>query len=57
MGLPVVELGLGSTADLLAVRGSSLRGVIAAAGPDRLVFKTGRLVARTDTVTVIAPNL
>jgi cytosine deaminase len=57
MGLPVVELGLGSTADLLAVRGSSLRGVIAAAGPDRLVFKAGRLVARTDTVTVIAPNL
>jgi len=57
MGLPVVEVAPGSPADLLAIRGSSLRGVIAAAGPGRLVFKSGRLVARTDASTWIAPNL
>jgi cytosine deaminase len=57
MGLPVVDVAPGSPADLLAVRGSSLRGVIAAAGPGRLVFKSGRLVARTDASTWILSNL
>jgi cytosine deaminase len=57
MGLAPVAISIGSPADLLAVRGTSLRGVIAAGDPARMVFKAGGLVARTDTSLWIASNL
>jgi len=50
MGLPVVKVAPGYPAELLAVRGSSLRDVVAGACADRLVFHRGRLVSRTRLV-------
>jgi cytosine deaminase len=47
MGLTPVAIAVGSVADLLAVRADSLRQALAAASPDRLVFRRGELVART----------
>lgn len=47
LGLPPVRVEAGFPADLLAVAGSSLREAIATAGEDRLVFRAGRLIART----------
>lgn len=47
MRLPAAGPTVGARADLLAVRGRSLVEVVATAPPDRLVFRAGRLVART----------
>jgi cytosine deaminase len=47
MGVAPVEVAPGSSADLLAVAGSSLREVLATASEDRYVFAAGRLLART----------
>jgi cytosine deaminase len=51
MGLPEVAVEAGSPADLVAVRGSSLREVLATTAEDRIVFRRGRVVSRTEVVT------
>ncbi|MGH7541678.1 MAG: amidohydrolase family protein [Gemmatimonadota bacterium] len=48
MGLPAAGIEPGGTGDLLAVRGSSLREVVATASEDRIVWRRGRIVARTE---------
>jgi cytosine deaminase len=45
MGLEPVTLSVGSVADLLAINAPSVRGAIADASGDRMVFRAGRLVA------------
>ncbi len=47
MGLPPVEVAVGSPAELLAIRAASLTEAIGAADGDRLVWHAGRLVARS----------
>lgn len=48
MGLVAASVEKGAPADLLAVRGTSLREVIATATESRIVFRSGRVVSRTD---------
>lgn len=48
MGLPPVSVEAGSPADLLAVRGSSLREVIATTSEERIVLRHGRVVSRAE---------
>ncbi|MCI0633095.1 MAG: amidohydrolase family protein, partial [Actinobacteria bacterium] len=48
MGLPAAGIAPGAPADLVAVRGSSLREVVATASEDRIVWRRGRIVARTE---------
>lgn len=50
MGLEAPSHTAGSRADFVAVRAGSLREAVAEQPPDRMVFRRGRLVART-TVT------
>lgn len=50
IGLPDVELRPGQPADLLAIRAANVREAIAAASPDRVVLRGGRIVAQTTTV-------
>jgi cytosine deaminase len=57
MGLPPNGVTVGSPADLLAVRAGSLREALAAASVDRLVFRKGELVARTEVSEWIHPSL
>lgn len=57
MGLPPNGVTVGSPADLLAVRAGSLRGALAAGSIDRLVFRKGELVARTEVSEWIRPLL
>lgn len=47
MGLTKVQLEPGGTADLLAVRASSLTDAVAGASENRLVIRAGRILART----------
>ncbi|TQK17640.1 cytosine deaminase [Microbacterium sp. SLBN-154] len=47
IGLPAAGPVVGLAADLLAVRGQSLAEVVAEASQDRMVFRAGKLVART----------
>ncbi len=54
MRLPTAGPTVGARADLLAVRGRNLAEVVATAPPERLVFRTGRLVARTTTQRELA---
>ncbi|MET1005977.1 MAG: amidohydrolase family protein [Propionibacteriaceae bacterium] len=54
MRLPAAGPSVGARADLLAVRGRSLVEVVATAPPDRLVFRAGRLVARTTSQLELA---
>ena len=49
LGLPPVGVEVGSPADLLAVRGESLRGVLSG-GHSRVVVHGGRIVSRTSAV-------
>jgi cytosine deaminase len=55
MGLPAIDFQVGSPADLFAVRARSLREALASASVDRLVFRRGNLVARTEVTEWIAP--
>lgn len=55
MGLPPITLEAGSAADFLAVRATDISEAIASGTPDRWVFHTGRLVARTRLVTDVDP--
>jgi cytosine deaminase len=55
MGLPQVDFQPGDPAELLAVRGRTLREVVAFAPQDRLVFHRGCLVARSTTSIEITP--
>lgn len=48
MGLPPTGVEPGAAGDLLAVRGSSLREVIATANEDRIVLRRGRVVSRSE---------
>lgn len=57
MGLPPNGVMIGSPADLLAVRAGSLREALAAGSIDRLVFRKGELVARTEVSEWIHPSL
>ena len=58
MSLPPAGISVGSRAELLAVRGTSLSDVIANASPDRYVFHAGRLVARSHvSYDVAAPSI
>jgi cytosine/creatinine deaminase len=45
MGLEPVTVNAGSVADLLVINAPSIRGAIADASGDRMVFRSGRLVA------------
>jgi cytosine deaminase len=54
MGLPAVDVAVGSPAELLAVRAPTLRAAVADAPADRMVFAKGRLVARTTSTTTVA---
>jgi cytosine deaminase len=45
LGLEPVSVAVGSIADLLAIRAPSIRGALAGATHDRMVFRHGRLVA------------
>ncbi|MEZ0092040.1 hydrolase [Streptacidiphilus sp. EB129] len=53
LGLPPVLIAPGFPADLLAVRGDSLRGVLSG-GHSRVVFYGGRVVSRTSAVREFA---
>jgi cytosine deaminase len=58
LGLPAVTIRSGDRADLLAIRGGSVRQAVADASPDRTVIHAGRVVARTSTTrTVSVPSL
>jgi cytosine deaminase len=59
LGLPGVSLEVGLPADLVAVRAASAFGAIASGSPERIVFRKGRVVARTtvDTSSELAANL
>lgn len=48
MGLPPVRVEVGGPADLLAIGAANVRGALADAPHDRLVFRRGRLVARSE---------
>ena len=54
MGMPSVGVRVGSSADLVAIRATSLMDAIGGANPERLVFKSGRLVAHTRVVSEVA---
>ena len=54
MSLPPAGVSVGSRAELVAVRGSSLSDVIANAPADRYVIHAGRLVSRSHVVTDMA---
>jgi cytosine deaminase len=47
MGLPALEVAPGSPADLVAIAAGSRREAVAAAPPERLVFRRGELVVGT----------
>jgi cytosine/creatinine deaminase len=47
MGLPAVSIGVGSPAELVAVRGLSIGDAMARADQERMVWHQGRLVAST----------
>ena len=49
LGLPPVRVAAGFPADLLAVRGEDLRGVLSG-GHSRIVLNAGRIVSRTSAV-------
>ncbi len=51
IGLPAVQIAVGSPADLVAIDGPSVRGVIADAPMSRRVFRRGVLVASADQQT------
>ena len=55
LGLPKVSVRVGSPADLVAIRARSTYGAVASGPPERIVFRGGRVVARTtvDTVTAL----
>jgi cytosine deaminase len=48
MGLPAEGIEAGAPGDLLAVRGASLREVLATATQDRMVLRRGRVVSRDE---------
>jgi cytosine deaminase len=50
MGLPAAGVEPGAPGDLLAVRGTSLREVIATATEDRIVLRRGGVVPRGERV-------
>ena len=54
LGLPPVDVRGGSPADLVAIRASSVVDAIGGASSERLVFKSGRLVARTRVQSEVA---
>jgi cytosine deaminase len=53
MGLAPVRFRPGDPADLLAIDAPSIRGAIADAPADRMVFKAGRLIATSTTTRTI----
>jgi cytosine deaminase len=54
LGLPRVDFAPGDPADLVAIAAPTVRGAIADAPRDRLVFRRGRLVARsTETSGIV----
>jgi cytosine deaminase len=57
LGLPPVIVAPGFPADLLAIRAASLQDAVAGASQDRLVLRSGEVVARTSVVHEISPVL
>lgn len=53
MGRPTVALTPGSPADLVAIRAASVDEAIATGTEDRIVFRAGRVVARTTVSTTL----
>ncbi len=51
LGLPAVGVAVGAPADLVAVRAQTIRETIAGANPERVVFRAGRVVFRTQLTT------
>ena len=51
LGLPPAALSVGSVADILAIEGHDVGQALARASAHRLVWKAGRLVARTTVAT------
>lgn len=54
VGLPPAGPQAGAAADLVALRVDTLDGAVAEAPADRLVWRRGRLVSRTETVSEVA---
>lgn len=55
MGLPAGGLTPGQPADVLAIRAPSLADAVADGGPDRVVIRRGRVVAQTESRTIVSP--
>ncbi|MDJ0335813.1 amidohydrolase family protein [Salinibacterium sp. G-O1] len=55
MSLPRAGVSVGSRAELIAVRGSTMSEVIATASPDRFVIHAGRLVSQSRVHYDVAP--
>jgi cytosine deaminase len=53
MGLPIVRFEVGDPADFVAIDAPSIRGAIADAPADRMVFKAGRLIASSATARTL----
>lgn len=56
MGLAQIHIAPGHPADLLAIRATSLNEAVAAASPDRKVWRAGRLVAASRLVRDVLPT-
>jgi cytosine deaminase len=54
LGLPPVDVVAGAPADLVAVRGDDVLAALGAADQERLVWRAGRLVARTRVARELA---
>ena len=55
MGLPEVRVAPGFPADLLAIASPSLEDAVASGTAQRMVFRAGRIVARTEVSTTLNP--
>jgi len=55
MGLPDVQVAAGFSADLMAIQAPSLEDAVASGTAQRIVFKGGRIVARTEVTRTLNP--
>lgn len=53
MQLPTANLQTGQMADMLLIEGDTLSGIIASNGPNRIVIRHGRVIAKTTSTTQI----
>ncbi|KAB8291919.1 amidohydrolase family protein [Bifidobacterium avesanii] len=53
MHLPPASLQTGQTADFVLIKGQTLSGIIASGGPDRIVVRRGKVIAKTTSTAQI----